>query len=47
MVLRAVTKAENFWQSHQFYTGSSSEDQRVKERVAEIVQAAQLVDISQ
>ena len=45
MVLRAVTKTESFWQSHQFYTGSSSEDQRVKARVTEIVQTAKLVDI--
>lgn len=40
LVLRAVTKAEPYWKDHQFYTGNSSEDKAVRERVDQIVQAA-------
>ena len=43
VVLRAITKAEDYWQGHHFYTGNSLEDQRVKEKVMEIVQSAKLV----
>jgi len=46
VVLRAITKAEDYWQGHHFYTGNSLEDQRVKEKVMEIVQSAKLVAIS-
>lgn len=43
LVLRAVTKAEPYWRNHQFYTGNSTEDKAVRERVDQIIQAAKLV----
>ena len=43
LVLRAVTKAEGYWQQHRFYTGSKQEDLAARERVKEIVQAAKYV----
>lgn len=43
LVLRAVEKAESYWEAHGFYTGNTTEDIGVGEAVAEMVQAAKLV----
>jgi hypothetical protein len=40
LVLRAVMKAEQFWENHSFYTGNTEEDAMVKTQVLEVVKIA-------
>ena len=40
LVLRAITKAEPYWQGYTFYTGDPVQEREIKENVMEIVQAA-------
>ena len=43
LVLRAVEKAEGYWQHQQFYTGSLEEAVKTKRAVLDVVDAAKLV----
>ena len=40
LVLRAITKTESYWNTHQFYTGNHIDDDAVNEKVQQIITAA-------